>query len=77
MPDHWFPKDILDRDSYAFDLLRSSERRSGRDLVPAEAWFDHSEASNFHVYEDSFKVAEDEVLSVLIFEDNEALEERA
>lgn len=76
IPEHWFPKDYLDRDSYAFDLLRSSERRSGRNLVPANAWFDDSEASNFHVYEDSFKTAEDEVLSVLVFADNEALEER-
>lgn len=76
IPEHWFPKEFLDRDSYAFDLLRSSDRRSGRNLVPANTWFDGSEASDFHVHEDSFKIAEDEVLSVLIFADDEVLEER-
>lgn len=77
MPEHWFPKKFLDRESCAFDLLRNSDRRSGRTLVPADAWFDDSAASNYHVYEDSFKIADDEVLSVLVFEDYEALEERA
>lgn len=77
MPGHWFPKDFLDRESCAFDLLRDAERRSGRTLVPGDAWFDDSEASNYHVYEDSFRIADDEVLSVLVFKDYEALEERA
>lgn len=77
VPDHWFPKDFLDQESFAFDLLRSSARRSGRDLVPANTWFDDREASDFQVHEDSFKIADDEVLSVLVFKDDEALEERA
>lgn len=73
MPDRWFPSRFLDRRSYAYDLMHSAERESGRELVPASAWFDDRDANDYQVYEDSFKISDEEVLSVLVFLDNDAI----
>ena len=73
MPDHWFPNQFLDRQSYAFDLMHSSEQTSGRELVPANAWFDECNDNDYELYEDSFKISDEEVLSILVFKDDEAV----
>ena len=75
IPERWFPRMNLDSDSYAFDLLRTAKRRSGRELVRGDAWFDSHGADQHSLYEDSFKILDDEVLSILVFCDDDALEE--
>ena len=75
IPERWFPRKELDIDSLAFDVLFGQERRSRRALVDAETWFDSREAGRFELYEQSFKISDENVLSLLIFTDEEMLED--
>ncbi len=67
----------MDADSFAFDVLFGRERRSRRALMDAETWFDRRDAGRFELYEQSIKIGDDEVLTLLIFTDEEMLEETA
>jgi Zn-dependent peptidase ImmA (M78 family) len=75
IPERWFPRDELDSDSYAFEVLHGDLRRSRRVLMGADAWFDRREADQFQLYEQTFKVADDEIITILIFKDEEMLED--
>lgn len=75
IPKHWFPRDELDVDSYALDVLQGDERRTRRILIGADAWFDRYGADRLEIYEQSFKVSDDEILTILIFKDEEMLED--
>lgn len=77
IPERWFPREDLDADSYAFDVLHGDARRSRRVLIGADAWFDRRDAEKFQIYEQSFSSANDEILSILIFKDGEMLEDLA
>jgi Zn-dependent peptidase ImmA (M78 family) len=74
IPERWFPSDELDSDSCAFEVLHSDLRRSRRTLIRASAWFDRRGAGQFQLYEQAFKVADDEILTILIFKDEEMLQ---
>lgn len=74
IPDRWFPKADLDRDSYAFDILHGDTKRSRRVLIGADAWFDRRGADRFELYEQTQKISDDEILSILVFKDEEMLE---
>ena len=77
VPARWFPKDGLDRDSFAFDVLRGD---ASDDPLPrkigAEAWFDCPEAANCEVYEQSMRTGDDEVLTLILISDGSMFEER-
>ena len=75
IPERWFPRDDLDADSSAFEVLHGDLRRSRRTLVGADAWFDRRGADRFELYEQTLKVADDEILTLLIFKDDEMLED--
>ena len=77
IPERWFPQDYLDSDSYAFHVLFGDARRSRRALTGADAWFDRDGADRFELYEQSFQVADDEILTLLVFKDEEMLEDNA
>ncbi len=66
VPHIWFPKDILDAESFAFDIMFGS---APNDRIPrkigADAWFDRRDADRFEVHEQSFKSSENEVLTLL------------
>ncbi len=75
IPERWFPQEDLDADSYAFEVLHGEDRRSRRVLIGADAWFDRRGADQFELYEETFKVADDEILTLLIFKDEEMLDD--
>ena len=77
IPERWFPRDDLDSEPHAFDVLFGEDRRSRRALMDADAWFDRHGADRFELYEQTFKVANDEILTLLIFKDEEMLEDAA
>lgn len=70
----WFPMDHLDKDSLAFGVLfeggpedkflRSSE---------ADAWFDHSWADGMPIKEQTVRISDDEILTLLVVEDERML----
>jgi Zn-dependent peptidase ImmA (M78 family) len=76
VPDRWFPQDDLDRDSYAFDTLFGSKQEQVHPRkIGAEAWFDRSEANRYEMFEHTFPLPNDEVLTLLTFTDEEMMEE--
>lgn len=75
VPERWFPRQELDADSYAMDVLFGDTKRSRRRLMPAEAWFDHYTAGRYQVYEQSQKATDGEILTLLTFKDGDMLDD--
>lgn len=75
VPPTWYPKAELDQSSPAFDMLFSvrqdqpTAKRAG-----AQLWFERRDAELFQITEQSFKVAEAEVLTLLMFVDQRMLD---
>ena len=76
VPARWFPRDELDRDSFAFDLLfgQGPEERHPR-LIGADAWFDRDEAQRYEIHEHSVRTADDEILTLLMLAEDGMLED--
>jgi Zn-dependent peptidase ImmA (M78 family) len=74
IPDHWFPVNELDSDSYSFDVVFGNQTQSRRHKIPAEAWFDCRAARDFEVYEEARSIGRDQVLILLTFRDLAALD---
>lgn len=78
VPDRWFPRNELQPESSAMNILfsqRSSTQISRLGRVSAEAWFDRYDAHRYEIWEQTLRVGASEILSLLIFEDEEMLEE--
>ena len=77
VPERWFPQDELDPESYAFELLfgRDAEQKYPR-LIGADAWFDRAEAQKVELHEQSVRVSDGEILTLVVFIDGDMLEER-
>lgn len=74
IPDKWFPQEQLDGQSYAMDVLYGKVERSRRVLIGADAWFDSREAQRYQLYEESCVASHGEILTILVFKDEEMLE---
>ena len=76
VPDRWFPATSLDHDTYAFDMLhgRLPEQTSPR-KASADAFFDRHGADRFEIHEQSFRTAENEILTIVTLSDPEMLED--
>jgi len=77
IPERWFPRDELAAESSAMSVLFGKYRRNSRTIVGAEAWFDRRDASRYELCEQSFKISEQEVLTLLVFTNTEMLEDIA
>lgn len=78
IPDRWFPQDMLDAASFAFDILfgdNPDDRMPRR--MGAEAWFDRAEADRYELFEQTVRVGADEILTLLLFDDEGMLEEQS
>ena len=77
VPTRWFPREDLDSESYAFGLLHGNdaEQASPR-KIDASAFFDRHEADIYEIREQSFRVSNDEIVTILTLTDDEMLEER-
>jgi Zn-dependent peptidase ImmA (M78 family) len=66
VPQYWFPRDDLDVQTFAFEILHSKGRE---DAFPrkngAGAWFDFKNVDRYEIFEQSFPLPDDEVLTVL------------
>lgn len=76
VPKRWFPRDELDPESSAMDVLYGAE---GYDTYPkrvgADAWFDRQEAARFEILEQSAPIDNGKILSILTFTDEKMLED--
>jgi hypothetical protein len=75
VPSRWFPRDDLDPDSYAFDVLFGENDRSRIVKIGADAWFDRSEAKRYEIFEETLRVGASETLTLLTLNVPEMLEE--
>lgn len=76
VPQRWFPRAELDHESFAFAILFGS---SAEDHIPrkigADAWFDRRDADEFEIYEQTVRIGNDEILTLLLITEDRMLEE--
>src|SRR5215211_4690008 len=66
LPGWWFPREELDAESFAFEMLFGSAAESSFPRkVGAGAWFDFRNADRYEIQEQSFLLPNQEVLTVL------------
>ena len=75
VPSRWFPRDDLDADSYAFDVLHREEDRSRIVKIGADAWFERNEASRYEIFEETIRVGASEILTLLTLSAPEMLDD--
>jgi Zn-dependent peptidase ImmA (M78 family) len=77
IPERWFPQDTLHPESSAFGILygKHPDDPSLR-KIDADAWFDRPEAARFQLQEQTMRVGENEILTLLVITDEAMLEER-
>src|SRR3546814_10026657 len=66
IPDRWFPRDEIDSDSDALDVLHGTKDRTRRSLIGADAWFDRREAERYEVYEQNVRMSTGDALSLVV-----------
>ena len=67
----WFPRDELDPDSFAFDMLFKGAKESPMPRrIGAGAWFEFRNVDRYEILEQSFLLPNEEILSVLALPDS-------
>ena len=76
VPERWFPQKQLDPESFATDLLfRKGREQAQPRLIGADAWFDRSEAQRFELHEQSVRIADGQILTLLLLSDDGMLDD--
>ncbi|NLS16181.1 ImmA/IrrE family metallo-endopeptidase [Rhizobium sp. P40RR-XXII] len=72
MPTWWFPKEELDADSFAFELLHNQNQEEQRfpRKIGADAWFDKASAARYEITEQSFRIPGEGVVTILNLDPN-------
>jgi len=71
IPEWWFPRNELDHESFAFDMLFGAASESAFPRkVGADAWFEFRGVDRFEIQEQTFWLPNDEVMSLLILPDD-------
>ena len=73
IPQKWFPRNDLDAYSDAMDVLYGKAERSNRSLIGADAWFDRWGAEKYELYEETHRITDDKILTLLVFKDDRML----
>ena len=75
VPERWFPRRDLDPESYAMEVLFGDPHKSRRVRIGADAWFERRDAERFEIFEQTVQIGGNEVLSLLVINDDEMLED--
>lgn len=68
LPDYYFPQDELDPESFAFDILFGSAAEDVRPRkIGADAWFGFRNADRYEIHEQSVRVMNNDILTLLQF----------
>jgi len=72
IPWYWKPKEDLDADSFAFELLHNSDSRDQGfpRKIGADAWFENWAAEKYEITEQSFRVSGEGVITILNLDGN-------
>lgn len=73
VPDRWFPRDELDAESAAMQVLHGKCERTPRTLIGADAWFDRRDAERYEVFEQTARMANGDAMTLLTFKSAEML----
>lgn len=74
VPDRWFPRDELDAESPAMEVLHGRCERTSQTLIGADAWFDRRGAERYEVYEQTVRMATGDALTLLTFKSSDMLD---
>ena len=74
VPQRWFPRDELDVYSDAMEVLCGRAGRGNRSLIGADAWFDRWSSKEYELYEETRRISDNEILTLLVFKDDDMLE---
>ena len=71
VPERWFPRDEVHRDSPSFDVLfgRAPESKAAR-KVEADTWFDRNEADRYEITEQTMRAPDGSILTLLVIKDD-------
>jgi hypothetical protein len=74
VPERWFPRQDLAHDSFAFAVLfaDAAEDKFPR-RIGADAWFDRWEAERYDVHEQTIRIGQDEILTLVGIDDDAML----
>jgi hypothetical protein len=75
VPDRWFPREELDAESNAFEVLHGSVERPQPMLIGGDAWFDRREAEQYEIYEQTVRGGGGDVLTILTFKTSRMLDD--
>ncbi|RWX21859.1 ImmA/IrrE family metallo-endopeptidase [Rhizobium leguminosarum] len=72
VPGYWKPKDDLDPESFAFELLHDplSKDEGFPRRIGADAWFDNWAAERYEIFEQSFRIPGEGVITILNLDAN-------
>ncbi|WFU49131.1 hypothetical protein [Sinorhizobium terangae] len=72
IPGCWFPTEVLDTESFAFELLHkaNAEDQKFPRKIGADAWFDNWPAPKYEITEESFRVHGEGVMTILDLDPN-------
>lgn len=74
VPKRWWPKRVLDSDTFAYDLLTRGVECDRPRKQSADAWFENDDAGEFDVLEQCWRAAPGKVLVTLYLIDEEMFE---
>lgn len=74
IPDRWFPRNEIDAESSALDVLYGRASQTTPTIIGADAWFDRWDAERFTVTEESVRSFEGDVLTLLTLKDSGMLD---
>lgn len=74
VPDRWFPRDDLAAEGFAIAVLfgGAAEDRFPR-RIGADAWFDRFDAERYEVHEQTIRIGDDEILTLVRIDDDRML----
>lgn len=77
VPERWFPQEMLDVESAAFDVLFGDKAdQNYPSVIGADAWFDKPEAARYEIREQTIRITADNTLTLLLITDGRMLEDR-
>ena len=76
VPERWFPKKELERDSFAFDVqFGQAKETTTLRKIGADAWFDRRDADRYEIHEQTIKGYGGTSLTLLVLRDDKMLQE--
>ena len=75
VPDRWFPRDTLDAESYAFEILFGTAKNDTQShKIDADAWFGRWDAEKYELTEQSMRLGGREILTLIQITDPRMLD---